>query len=36
MIKGNKLQQKLNDLGYETDGTDWDDQETDCIERWEE
>jgi len=35
MEKGNKLQEKLNQLGFETDGEDWDNQETDCVEKWE-
>jgi len=26
MLKGNELQKRLNDLGFETDGEDWDDQ----------
>lgn len=38
MLKGNKLQKRLNDLGFPTDGTDWDDpkNKSDDGERWEE
>ena len=34
MEKGNKLQEQLNQLGYETDGEDWDskDECTECGE----
>ncbi len=28
-LKGNKLQKALNNLGIETDGTDWDNQSED-------
>ena len=27
MLKGNDLQKKLQSLGFETDGTDWDNKE---------